>query len=378
MITHRHVKMRRALQASLAATTVMAVMAAPSVATPPQDADRTALQERLDRIVDDGAVGAVAQVRDEDGSWRSTSGVAELGTTRTVPVNGRFRVGSITKTLVATVVLQLVDEGRLRLEDPVETWLPEVVPNGERITVRHLLNHTSGVYDYLKTLPPPSSQEFIDNRLRTWTADELVQRAVVHPPTFETPGSAFAYSNTNYVLLGQIIEGATDQSYGVQIERRVTRPLRLHDTILPGTFPRIRGPHPHGYLPIQRDGEMSLVDYTEMNPSVMGASGEMISSTKDLDRFFAALLGGRLLPQHLLEEMKTPGVTSRMYGLGLSWRDTTCGIRAYGNDGDALAYVSYSFTSADLQRHVTVALTPNFQREPDEAIDAFLDEAMCG
>ena len=294
-----------------------------------------------------------------------------------MPVRGRFRAGSIAKTFVATVVLQLVGKGRLRLDDTVEAWLPGVVPDGDRITARQLLNHTSGLYDYLPTLPLPPRPEFLDNRWRTWTSAELVQRALANPPTFEPPGSAFAYSNTNYLLLGQIIEKVTGRPYGEEIERRLIRPLRLRDTEVPGTSPRIRGPHPHRYVPIQQDDGVHLVDYTELNPSVMGASGEMISTTTDLNRYFAALLGGRLLPDHLLDEMKTPGTESRKYGLGLAWRDTSCGIRVYGNDGDALAYLSWSFSTEDGHRQATVALTPDFSGNPDDAVDASLDKAIC-
>lgn len=244
--------------------------------------------------------------------------------------------------------------------------------------MRHLLNHTSGLYDYRLTLPLPPKPEFLDNRWRTWTAAELVQRAVATPPSFEPPGSAYAYSNTNYILLVQIVEEVTGRSYGEEMERRVIRPLWLRDTSLPGTSPWIRGPHPRGYVPTLQDGEPPLVDFTEMNPSVFGAGGEMISTTGDLNRFFAALLGGRLLPGHLLDEMRTPGVEGGTYGLGLRRRDTSCGVRVYGNDGDALAYQSWSFSTEDRRRQVTVAFTPDFRGDPDDAVDAFLNKAFCG
>ncbi|MDQ4085414.1 MAG: beta-lactamase family protein [Actinomycetota bacterium] len=363
----------------MTATTALAVLAAPAAGTAaPEEADRSALQRRLDDVVAAGAVGALAEVRDERGVWRRTSGVAERGTRRSVPVLGRFRAGSITKTFVATVALQLVGEGRLRLDDTVEAWLPGAVPDGHRITVRHLLGHTSGLYDYLDTLPGPREPEFLDNRWRSWTTAELVERAVSHPPTFEPPGSAFAYSNTNYLLLGRIVEQVTGRTYAEVIERRVIGPLRLRGTSVPGTSPWIPLPHPHGYVPTLRDGEMHLLDYTEMNPSVMGASGEMISTTKDLNRFFAALLGGRLLPGHLLDEMKTPGIERGTYGLGLAWRETACGVRVYGNDGDTLAYRSWSFSTADRRRQVTLALTPDFRGDADRGVDAFLDQVFCG
>jgi D-alanyl-D-alanine carboxypeptidase len=379
--------MKRVFRVLVTATTAVAVMAAPAVAAAgPVEPDRAGLQRRaglqgqLDVVVSAGAVGALAEVRDERGVWRGTSGVAELGTTRPVPVNGRFRVGSITKTFTATVVLQLVDEGRLRLDDTVEKWLPGVVPNGQHITVRQLLNHTSGLADYRLTLPLPPKPEFLDNRWRTWTAAELVQRAVARPPMFEEPGSAFGYSNTNYTLIGQIIEKVTGQPYSDEIKRRVIWPLWLRDTKLPGTSPRIRGPHAHGYVPIEQDGKPQLVDYTEMNPSVFGAGGDMVSTAADLNRFVVALLDGRLLPRHLLDEMKTEGIEGgKKYGLGLAWRDTTCGIRVYGNDGDALAYQAWSFATEDRRRQVTVAVTPDLLRgDADQAVDAFLDKAICG
>ncbi len=370
--------MKRVHRALVTATTTLAVMAASAAAlATPEDADRAGLQQRLDDVVATGAVGALVEVRDEHGVWRGTSAVAERGTTRAVPVHGHFRVGSITKTFVATVALQLVGEGRLRLDDTVEAWLPGAVPNGDRITVRQLLNHTSGLYDFKRTLPMPPDPEFMDNRWRTWTAAEQVRRAVANPPSFDPPGSDYAYSNTGYLLLGQIVEEVTGRSYGEEIERRVIRPLRLRDTSLPGTSPRIRGPHPHGYVPIEQDGRTRLVDYTEMNPSVMGAGGEITSTTRDLNRFIAALLGGRLLPGHLLDEMKTPGVGGRKYGLGLAWQDTSCGVRVYGNDGDALAYQSWSFSTQDRRRQVTVALTPDFRADPDDVVDALLDKAFC-
>ncbi len=374
------VDMKRVLSVLMAATTALAVVAAPAAANAaPENADGVTLQGRLDDVVAAGAVGALAQVRHEHGVWRGTSGVAELDTTRKVPVHGRFRAGSITKTFIATVVLQLAGEGRLRLDDPVDVWLPGAVPDGHRITVRHLLSHTSGLYDWLHTLPFPPTREFLDNRWRTWTPTELIQRAVANPPTFEPPGSAYRYSNTGYTLLGQIVEQVTGRSYDVEIGRRIIRPLQLRGTWLPGTSPRIPGPHPHGYVPVEQDGgPAQLLDYTHMNPSVLGAGGELISTSGDLNRFFAALLSGQLLTPALLDEMRTPGVEGSRYGLGLAWRDASCGVRVYGNDGDALTYQSWSFSTWDRRRQVTIALTPDFREDPDDAVDAFLDEVFCG
>src|SRR6185436_9443448 len=140
----------RVMVTATLAVTMIATGAAAAGA--PKSADRGGLQRLLDDVIVTGAIGALAEVHDERGVWRGTSGVAELGTTKAVPANSRVRVGSITKTYLATVVLQLVDEGRLQLDDTVSAWLPGAVPGGDRITVRHLLNHTSGLFDYRLTL----------------------------------------------------------------------------------------------------------------------------------------------------------------------------------------------------------------------------------
>ncbi|MFW6693991.1 serine hydrolase domain-containing protein [Streptomyces sp. MAR4 CNX-425] len=379
--------MKRVQRVLVTAATALAVVAGAAGAAPGAGRDGHGgaegpgrLQERLDGLVAEGAVGVVAEVHDGRRGWRGTGGVAEAGTPRKVPAHGRFRAGSVMKTFLATTVLQLVDDGTLRLDDPVDTWLPGAVPDGRRITLRHLLGHTSGLYDYKRTLTVlPPDPAFLDERWRTWTPAELVRRAVAHPPTSTPPGSAYAYSNTGYVLLGQIVEAATGHSYADEIERRIIRPLRLHGTSLPGTDPRIRGPHPHGYVPIERDGGGTrLVDVTEMNPSMFGAGGELISTARDLDRFFAALLGGRLLPDRLLTEMRTASSADGRYGLGLAWKETACGKTVYGNDGDALAYQTWSYTTADLSRRVTLAVTPDHRADLDDSVDALLDEVFCG
>jgi D-alanyl-D-alanine carboxypeptidase len=326
----------------------------------------------LDRIVAAGAVGAVAEVRTGNRVWRGASGSATLDTATPVPVDSRFRAGSITKTFVATVVLQLVAEGRLRLDDPARRWVPALDP---RITVRELLAHTSGLFDYLHTLNMPPSPEFFADRWRTWTAGELVRRALAEPPTSDDPGRVFAYSNTGYLVLGEIISAVTGHSYADEIRHRLIRPLRLTGTSVPGTSPRIPGPHPHGYV---RGPAGDLVDLTGMNPSVMGAGGEMISTTSDLNRFFAALFGGRLLPHRLLAEMEHPGAPGSRYGLGLFFRTTPCGVRVFGNDGDALAYQAWSYSTLDGSRQVSIAVTPNFDADRDSLVDDNVDQAVCG
>jgi D-alanyl-D-alanine carboxypeptidase len=364
------------LAASAAAALAVGVVVPAAAAEPPASA--AGLQRALDDVVAAGAVGALAEVRDGRATWRVSSGVARFGSATPVPERGRFRTGSVTKTFLATVVLQLVAERRLGLDDRLAEVLPRtagVVPGADRITVRQLLTHTSGLGDFLGDLPirPPSA--LLDVRWRTWDHWEMVTLAASHPAT---PPGRYRYSNAGYLLLGMVVERVTGHSYGSEIRHRVIDRLGLRGTTMPGRYPFIHGPHPHGYLPVEEGGTVRPVDLTAMNPSLFGAAGELVSTTTDLNRFFAALLDGRLVRRDLLELMKTPP-TGSTYGLGLRKRTLTCGVTAYGNDGDALVYLTYSLTTADGDRQVTVSLTPwgPDRNSTDDAVDALIDRALC-
>ncbi len=356
-----------AATALLAGVVVATTVRSATAKTPNTD---EALQQGLARMVAGGATGALAEVRAGDTVWHGTSGTAVAGTTEPVPANGRFRAGSVTKTFLATVVMQLVAQGRIGLDQPVATWLPGRIPAGDKITVRELLGHTSGLYDVTDTLPlnPPSA--FLPLRWRTWTSEELVDRAIAQPSLFD-PGTDYHYSSTDYEVLGLIVQQVTGRTWAQEIERRILHPLRLYDTSLPGTDPHIRGPHAHGYLP----DDPGPIDITEMNPTVYGSAGALISSTHDLNRFFAALLDGRLLPPAQLREM-TSVVSPSQSGLGLERLQLSCGRVAYGHDGDALGYSTWSFRTVDRRHQVTVSMTWGTGR-PSDAARAFVDEALC-
>jgi D-alanyl-D-alanine carboxypeptidase len=349
-----------------------ALLTTPAVAAPADGvrSDRRELQRELDAVVAAGATSATAEISSRGRRLRASSGTAEVGSDRRVPPAARFRVGSESKAFLAAVVLQLVAERRLRLDDTVERRLPSVVPEGDLITIRQLLNHSSGLYEVLATLPSPRSEEFLKIRWRTWTTAELVARATAKPLVFE-PGTKAMYSNTNYLVLGMIVERATGHSYAHEIERRIIRPLNLTGTSLPGTDPYIHGPHARGYLPTER----GLVDITEVNPSIMNAGGDIISTTRDLNRFFAALLGGRLLPDHLVREMKTTKLDSK-YGLGIIQFPLSCGGAAWGKDGDAPGYSTWTFESPNRDRRITVSVTWG-PGDHGDAVDALLDAELC-
>ena len=350
MITRRTV-----LKAGAAATVAAAVGV--NAATPAAAAakDSAAFQSALDRIADRAASGVLAEVRDPHWVWRGSSGVSELGTSKRVVPTGRFRIGSVNKSFMSTVMLQLVAERRLGLDDPVRRWLPGVVPGEDRITVRNLLQHTSGIFDYTTLLPQifPTIADVVRQRYRTWTPRELLALTADHPPLFE-PGSSWSYSNTNYILLGLVVERVTGRGYADEIRRRILDPLRLYDTEGPGTDPHIRGPHSHGYL---LDESGATVDITVFNPSIAGASGDMLSSATDLNRFFGELNAGRLVPGTLLTEARTvfPGTS---YGLGLQTKTAPTGVTLWGHTGGIFGYYTYSFSTVDGRRRLTLSTNP--------------------
>ncbi|SDY05070.1 alkaline D-peptidase. Serine peptidase. MEROPS family S12 [Micromonospora pattaloongensis] len=373
-MTTRRLLLRTGVTATVALT-AGAVTGTSAAAAPAAHPRRDALQQALDDVVALGASGALAELRDGDGVWRGGSGVAELGHSRPVPTDGRFRVGSVTKTFVATVVLQLVGEGRLGLDDPVERWLPKTLPAGDRITVRHLLQHRSGLYNYTDEVLS-RIEDFIRDRYRTYRPRDLVALAADKPLLFE-PGTSWSYCNTNYILLGLVIERVTRRAYGDEIARRILRPLRAWRTELPGTDPFIAGPHAHGYLPVERDGGIQPVDITAMNPSVAGAAGEMISTAADLNRFYRALLTGRLLRPAQLRAMTTQLAGPLEYGLGIFRVPLPSGTMLWGHTGGIPGYVTYALTTEDGGAQLAISLNP-WGGDPSPALEQLVLTAFSG
>lgn len=334
--------------------------------------DRPDLQRALDNVVAAGALSALVEVRDGSNAWRGSSGVAQVNTSLPVAPDGWFRAGSVTKTFVATVVLLLASEDHLRLDDSVERWLPGALPRGNDITIRELLNHTSGLYDYSRSLPLRNPAEFDAFRVRTWDPRDLVAIAAREPMTFE-PGADWRYNSTDYILLGLIIEKATGHPYASEVKSRILTPLAMNETVFPGMSREIPRPHAHGYIP---DEAMQPKDVTEMNVSAGWAAGEVISTAHDLNRFYTALIEGQLLDPLMLADMMTP-VFGKDYGLGLRRLVLPCGVFAYGHDGDAPGYSNWAFVTVDGQRSATVSITPFGPGRPQDAVRALLATALC-
>lgn len=365
-----------------------ATLTAPAAVADPASAGRgDVVQQRLDRLVaGDGFPGALASVRRADGRVRQyTAGVGDIESGRGVPRDGRVRIGSNTKTFTAVVVLQLMGEGKVELDAPVETYLPGVVRgngnDGRRITVRQLLQQTSGLPDYddvLFTRP----QDLIDKSHSYYEPRRLVDAALSRPAHF-APGTKWEYSNTNYILAGLIVQQVTERPVGEEITRRILRPLRLRDTYWPAIGDqRILGRHPRGYVALAPGAPW--VDVTEMDPSLGWAAGQLISTPDDLRTFSEALLDGALLkPAEQAAMMRTvpapdfEPTEGWAYGLGIARHALACGGYAWGHGGDIQGFETRNLATEDGRSAVVAVTALPTSLEMTTHVSETVDAALC-
>ena len=375
--------------AAATATATATATAATAATTPAQHAySQQDLQRDLDGITATGVPGVLAEVRTGTRQLRGTSGVADLGSRQPVDGDGFFRIGSNTKTFLSVVVLQLVAEHRLSLDDTVGHWLPSVVHgngnDGGKITVRELLQHTSGLHNYTDDLQAQitSPEAYRQLEFRQFSRPDLLDIAFAHRPD-SAPGAAWNYSNTNYILLGMIIEKVTHDSWENQVTRRIIVPLGLHHTYAPGTSTRLPRPHATGYLIFDKS---TRVDTTAENMSWADSAGALISTAADLTRFWNAIGGGTLLPAAQTREMHqtvpatggdSVSVPGSRYGLGIFFIPLSCGGGYWSHEGDVPGYNTIGAVSSD--GHTTVALSINSNvDDPVLAAEYHLvDHVMC-
>ncbi|MED2693668.1 serine hydrolase domain-containing protein [Bacillus toyonensis] len=305
--------------------------------------NRNGWKQVMQETVQLGAPGILAKAYNNGKTSSYTAGVADLSTKKPVKSDYRFRIGSVTKTFTATTVLQLVGENRVQLDDSIEKWLPGLIQgngyDGNQITIRQLLNHTSGIAEYLK-----SKDADIMNSKKTYTAEEIVKIGLSLPPDF-SPGKGWSYSNTGYVILGMLIEKITGNSYAEEIEKRIIEPLDLSNTFLPGNSPVIPGKnHARGY--VKTEGTSELKDITYYNPSLANSAGDMISNADDLNKFFSSLLSGKLLKERELKEMLTTvpvegKAVGDGYGLGIYETKLPNGVSVWGHGGGIPGFTTF-------------------------------------
>jgi len=329
-----------------------------------------------------GAPGYVARINDGHRVAITLAGLADTTTRRPLTSRDQFEVGSNTKTFMSTLALQLVDRGQLDLNAPVSKYLPGVVPNGRNITVRMLLNHTSGLFSY--TADADFFTKLSDDPQHVWTEQELLDVAFKHEPNF-APGTSWSYSNTNYILVGMILQKQTGKSLPDLVQQRIAGPLGLKHTYFANPRATNTGPgYAHGYA-VSFAGTSPTYADTSSWPigGWGGAAGAIISTPTELSRFFSAVLGGKLFSQHQLNQMKTTVDVPKDfpieggYGLGLFKIKSPCGT-VWGHGGDTLGHHSTAVVSADGRRTAVSDTTAEPSDEESNAgVNRFVQVAFA-
>ena len=330
----RRTPTRRLFAAALLVASVLAPMAvAPAPAVHAAGIDRQDTYEadcppgglgpevnaRLDKAIEDvrkqaGIPGVVVGLwMPGKGSYVRATGVADTVTREPMSADSYIRIGSETKTFTVTALLELVDDGRIKLDDPIARYIPHV-RNGHRITLRHLAEMRSGLFPY--TSDAGFIHDLLSDPQRSYTPEELLAYGMKHKNTFK-PGAQFEYSNTNLILLGLVVEKVSGQPLQEFIRNRVLRPSHLFHTLFP-EGPEFPEPHSRGYTDQTLSGKVE--DATDWNPSWAWAAGAMISNLRDLRHWAEVVATGKLLsPETQAQRLKTlptgfPGTT---YGLGI-------------------------------------------------------------
>lgn len=271
------------------------------------------------------------------GEWVRAFGLADKKTKRKMDINDYFRVGSITKTFTVTGLLQLVDQGKLSLDDLIEKYI-ENVPNGNKITIRQLANMTSGLPNYSEA--KEWEEATLKDPQRNWTPKELLEIAFKMPLLFQ-PGEKYYYSNTNTILLGLVIEKLSGMAFNDYLEKNILKPLNLKHTSYPLNN-KMPNPYAHGYsletLANVKRSEKIEEDVSLNNPSWTSFAGQMISNLHDMKIWAEALGTGKLLSKNTFQERLKwveiiPGDKDKLYGLGVAsvhgWIGHTGGLPGY-------------------------------------------------
>jgi D-alanyl-D-alanine carboxypeptidase len=325
--------------------------------------------------------GTVVLIRSPtQGNWSATFGTAELGKQVPMSLKDHFRIGSNTKTMTSTVILQLVEEGKLKLNDPIGKFVPGV-PNGSKITIRELSEMRSGLFSY--TFDPGFNATLDKNPKKGWTSAELLKIAFKHKPNF-APGKEYEYCNTNIVLLGVVIEKLTGMTASKAFEERIFKPLGMNHTELPArTNWKLPEPHAQGYqfgtnvetiasyaVPKAEqaaalDGSLKPLDQTDANPSWAWTAGGAISTPAELATYVKAMVGGGLLDKQMqkvrLNSIR-PVVAGQKSGVGYGLGIAQFAPNILGHDGQVPGFSS--FMVYDIRTGDTVIISANLSASP--------------
>ncbi|MDA1365567.1 serine hydrolase domain-containing protein [Glycomyces algeriensis] len=348
----------------------------PAAPVQAQAADHAAAQTLLNQYQSQAGPGAGLHAGDGTESWTLTSGTATIFANRPITAEDHFRIASQTKTFTASVVLQLVDEGLVDLDAPIEQYLPGLLTgdyDGNAISVRQMLQHTSGIArDALDAAPGADG---------TYTLTELVRAGLAQPPQF-APGTGWGYSNVNYFIAGMLIEELTGTTVAEAITARIIEPLGLTGTSFPVPD---NGTLPSPYLPGYSGGRLGPFFYwfdTTFNQdmSVNTTAGAMTSTMEDLVAFYRALAAGSVVSADALAEMRTAVPSTAYgadYGLGLMSWDLSCGGQAWGHAGNILTGTSSITMVTDDGRFASLVTNTFIKDPPAPTRVAVLDAALC-
>ncbi|MDT9687293.1 serine hydrolase domain-containing protein [Streptomyces sp. P9(2023)] len=341
--------------------------------------DMAGVNDALKAAMGKGAPGAMARYTGPTGVQTRTLGVRDRVSGAAMDTQARFRIGSVSKTFSSVVLLQLVDEGKIELDVSVNRYLPGLLPD-DKITVRHLLTHRSGLADYTDPMFNQTVPGFEAVRNKVFTYQELVNLSLKEPRTTQ-PGVAYKYSNANFVVVGMLIEKATGTTVAQEYERRIIQPLGLRNTSYVHPDTKIAGLQVRGYLHPDEAGA-PLVDSTEQTVSWAQSAGAIISDPQDLNTFTTALMQGRLLSPKMLDAMTTVTPTdttnTRFYGLGLRRYDLSCGTKIYGHTGTVQGFYTYAFATRDGRRSLAAMANTSNRGEANTALGGTLEAAFCG
>jgi D-alanyl-D-alanine carboxypeptidase len=351
-----------------AATVALTGMPADAAsAVPPPD--ETALTAAIAGLPDPDTTGALVRITGSAGEWSGTSGVSDLRTGAPVRPDGYFRIGSVTKVYTAVMVLQLAQEHRIDLNQPVQRYLPGLLPaDYPQIPVYTLLDHTSGLPSVdIPGLYDP--QWILEHRFEHWSPQQVVDTALRHPIDFR-PGTAQKYTNTAYVTAGMIIEKVTGRSYARNLRDRITDRLGLCHTYYPNDDPHLPSPAARGYLNVDGD----LVDVTEMNQSIPGAAGAIVSTSADLDTFITGLFRGRLLSTEMMPRLFAVPNVPMFDGSGPAYYSqglmslTVNGLTVWGKTGSRYGYSSGIFATRDLERKLAYSVNATVKSQDGQPL----------
>jgi D-alanyl-D-alanine carboxypeptidase len=347
------------------------------------------LQAEIKKIQRLGVPGVLAFVRHGDKTAMAASGFADVETKRRISGEEVWRIASVTKLVTAIIIQKMALDGLVALDDPIGKYLPKIVPLSNRITLRQLLNHTSGIPDYLAGQRVPinvSAQNLAANLVRQRPRADLLKDANRQMRPF-APGKQHEYSNTNYLVLELLIEKMTDKTYKAIVDDVLITPLNLKQTGFPDTSGRLPPPFIKGYVP--SDGPAGpftnrkrLVDVTA-HDYFAGADGGLYSSISDLAAMMEALRAEKLLSADelkiMVSDLKSDHDGMYRYGLGITALPTKCQQIVFGHEGRDLGIYTAMLATVDGTRQMIVVINavPDYVPRLDFALAELRDRVFC-